>query len=57
LYVWGEKDLALGEAAAIETAKYVKGPYRFERFKDTSHWLLEEASDRITALLLGHLRG
>jgi pimeloyl-ACP methyl ester carboxylesterase len=55
LYVWGDKDLALGEAAAMETAKYVKGPYRFERFKDTSHWLQQEASDRIVGLLLGHL--
>lgn len=56
LYVWGDNDLALGKAAARETAKYVKGPYRFERLKDTSHWLPEEVPDRIVALLLGHLR-
>lgn len=55
LYVWGDKDLAVGETAAMETAKYVKGPYRFERLKDTSHWLQQEAPDRIVALLLAHL--
>jgi pimeloyl-ACP methyl ester carboxylesterase len=55
LYFWGDKDLAVGEAAATETAKYVKGPYRFERLRGASHWLQQEASDRIVALLLAHL--
>jgi pimeloyl-ACP methyl ester carboxylesterase len=55
LYMWGDNDLAVGETAAMETAKYVTGPYRFERLKDTSHWLQQEASDRIVALLLAHL--
>lgn len=55
LYVWGDKDLALGETAAIETAKYVTGPYHFERLKGASHWLQGEATDRIVPLLLDHL--
>jgi len=55
LYMWGDNDLAVGETAAMETAKYVTGPYRFERLKDTSHWLQQEASDRIVALLLANL--
>jgi pimeloyl-ACP methyl ester carboxylesterase len=55
LYVWGDIDLAVSEAAATETARYVTGPYRFERLKDTSHWLQQEATDRVVALLLEHL--
>ncbi len=55
LYVWGDKDLALGEKAAMETAKYVTGPYHFERLNGASHWLQQEASDRIVPLLLAHL--
>jgi pimeloyl-ACP methyl ester carboxylesterase len=55
LYMWGEKDHYLGETAALETAKYVSGVYRFERLKEASHWLLEEAADRVVPLLLEHL--
>ena len=55
LYIWGEKDHYLGETAALETAKYVSGSYHFERLKEASHWLLEEAADRVVPLLLEHL--
>jgi pimeloyl-ACP methyl ester carboxylesterase len=55
LYMWGEEDHYLGETAALETAKYVSGVYRFERLKKASHWLLEEAADRVVPLLLEHL--
>ena len=34
LYIWGSQDLALGKTAAIETAKYVTGPYRFENSQE-----------------------
>jgi pimeloyl-ACP methyl ester carboxylesterase len=56
LYVWSTQDLALGEAAAIATAEYVTGPYRFEKLEGRSHWLLEEAPDEISRLMLEHLR-
>ena len=55
LYVWGDKDLAVGEKAAMQTARYITGPYRFERLNGASHWLQQEASDRVVALLLAHL--
>jgi pimeloyl-ACP methyl ester carboxylesterase len=55
LYIWGERDHYLGEAAALETGKYVSGVYRFERIEEASHWLLEEAADRVVPLLLEHL--
>jgi len=56
LYIWSTDDLALGKTAALGTARYVKGPYRFEIFEEISHWLLAEAPERISALLLEHLR-
>ncbi len=55
LYIWGDSDRALGEAGALATGKYVTGPFRFERLNGLSHWLIEEAPERISALLLQHL--
>jgi pimeloyl-ACP methyl ester carboxylesterase len=55
LYLWSDHDVALGEAGALATAKYVTGPYRFERLHDLTHWLIEEAPERVTSLLLEHL--
>ncbi len=57
LYVWGDRDVALGEKAALDTARYVEGPYRFVRVEGGSHWLVEEAPERMTALVLQHLTG
>ena len=56
LYFWGAKDVALGEAAAVATAKYVLGDYQFIRVSNASHWLIEESADLITPLLLDHLQ-
>jgi pimeloyl-ACP methyl ester carboxylesterase len=55
LYVWSDGDLALGRAAAEATAQHVTGPYRFEVFEGVSHWVPEEAPERLTELLLEHL--
>lgn len=55
LYVWGSNDLALGETAALATAQYATGPYRFVRLEGRSHWLLEEAPE-ISSLIVEHLR-
>ena len=55
LYVWGDQDIALGQAAALATTGYVDGPYRFERMTGRSHWLVDEVPDEIAAMLLEHL--
>ena len=55
-YIWGDQDQALGEVAALATAKYVSGPYRFERLNGKSHWLLEECPDQIAALILSRVK-
>ncbi|MGC2162358.1 MAG: alpha/beta hydrolase [Silvibacterium sp.] len=51
LYIWGDQDQALGETAALNTAKLCNGPYRFERLKGKSHWLMDECPGEIITLL------
>jgi pimeloyl-ACP methyl ester carboxylesterase len=55
LYAWGSSDLALGERAARATSSYVTGPYRFEVLEGVSHWMLDEAPERVTSLLREHI--
>jgi pimeloyl-ACP methyl ester carboxylesterase len=57
LYVWSDQDVALGREAAEATRSHVKGPYRFEVLEGVSHWIPEEAADRLNDLLLEHLAG
>ena len=56
LYIWGTHDLALGVQAAEGTAARIKGAYTFEKLAGRSHWLLQEAPDEITPLVLAHLK-
>lgn len=55
MYVWSTLDVALGREAAEATAEQVDGPYRFEILEGVSHWISEQAPDRLNALLLDHL--
>jgi pimeloyl-ACP methyl ester carboxylesterase len=55
LYVWSDKDVALGRWAAERTARYVTGPYTFLELPGVSHWIPEEAPDALTDALLPHL--
>jgi pimeloyl-ACP methyl ester carboxylesterase len=55
MYVWSTEDPALGRDGAEATGEFVEGPYRFEILEGVSHWIAEEAPDRLNALLLEHL--
>ena len=57
MYVWSTEDHALGREGAEATVKYVEGPYRFEVLEGVSHWVPEEAAERLSELLLEHLDG
>ncbi len=52
LLIWSTEDPALGRAQAEGSARYVKGPYRFEVIDGVDHWLPEHAAERVNALLL-----
>ncbi len=55
LYVWSTNDLALSAEAAEATAQCVEGPYRFAVIEGVSHWIAEQAPDRLNRLLLDHI--
>lgn len=55
MYVWSDRDVALGRQAAEATAAHVEGPYRFEVIEGVSHWIPEVAADQLGRLLLEHL--
>ncbi|HLZ38869.1 MAG TPA: alpha/beta fold hydrolase [Mycobacteriales bacterium] len=57
LYVWGDRDPALGRAAAERTREFVDGPYRFEVLPGAGHWLLETAAWQVGDFVLAHLAG
>lgn len=57
LYVWSDGDMALGRTAAEATGAHVDGDYRFVELSGVSHWVPEEAPERLLGPLLEHLRG
>ena len=57
MYVWSTEDPALGREAAEATARFVKGPYRFEVLEGVGHWIPEQEPERLDALLLDHMGG
>lgn len=50
--LWSDRDPALGERQMRDSAHYVEGEFRFERIRDTDHWLQLTAYERVNALLL-----
>jgi len=56
LYVWSTEDIALGRTAAEATEAFVAGPYRFVVLDGVSHWVPEEAADRVVEELLAAVR-
>jgi pimeloyl-ACP methyl ester carboxylesterase len=55
LYIWSTEDVSFGSTAALDTANWVTGPYRFEMLEDVTHWAPEEAPEVVTSLLVEHL--
>ena len=53
--VWSSGDLALIEEGMTGSARYVTGPWRYERIDGAGHWLQLDAPDKVNALLLDFL--
>lgn len=53
--VWSTGDFALTEKQMVESAAFVKGPWRYERVEDAGHWLQLEQPEEINNLLLDFL--
>ncbi len=57
LGVWATSDVALTEQQMTDSARYVAGPWRYERLDGVGHWFPLEAAERLNALLLEFLPG
>ncbi len=55
MYVWSTEDVAFSRVAAEGTQDWVTGPYRFEVLEGISHWVPEQAAERLSELILEHL--
>lgn len=51
-YVWSDGDVAIGRTAAEACAEYVTGDYRFVELPGVTHWIPEQAPDRLAAAIL-----
>ncbi|HVF74269.1 MAG TPA: alpha/beta fold hydrolase [Acidimicrobiales bacterium] len=56
LLVWSTEEVFVNRAGIYDTGRYVTGPYRLEVLEGVSHWVPEEAPDRLAALVLDHVR-
>jgi pimeloyl-ACP methyl ester carboxylesterase len=57
LYVWSNRDTALGGTAARRTGRHVSGPYEFIELDGVSHWIPETVPARTARLLIDHAGG
>ncbi|MFD1149148.1 alpha/beta fold hydrolase [Saccharothrix hoggarensis] len=55
LGIWSSGDKALLEEGMVGSAKFVKGPWRYERVDDASHWIPLDQPELVGKLLLGFL--
>jgi pimeloyl-ACP methyl ester carboxylesterase len=53
--VWSTDDPALTEAQMTASARYVSGPWRYERLEGVDHWVPVHAAERLDALLVDFL--
>ena len=54
--VWSSRDFALTEESMTNSAKFVAGPWRYERIEGAGHWLQLDAPAETDALLLDFLK-
>lgn len=54
-YVWGSRDFALGRTAAVMTAGFVTGTYRFVELP-AGHWLPETRPQEVADLVIERVR-
>jgi pimeloyl-ACP methyl ester carboxylesterase len=55
LYVWSDGDTAITREAALLADRYVEAPFRFVELRGTSHWIPDEAPDRLAELIAEQL--
>jgi pimeloyl-ACP methyl ester carboxylesterase len=53
--MWSTNDFALLEDQMVGSAKYVEGPWRYERVEGAGHWMQLEQPETVNRLLLDFL--
>jgi hypothetical protein len=53
--VWSTGDNLLSEVQMTNSARYVSGPWRYERIEVDSHWVPVYAGEQLNALLADFL--
>lgn len=56
LFIWGNNDAAVGRAAVLDQARYMKGPYKVIE-TEGEHWLMTTHADQIISEVLEHIGG
>jgi pimeloyl-ACP methyl ester carboxylesterase len=56
LYIWGDADDTVGRPAAEGTVDFIAAPYRFVPLSGVGHFAADQVPDRVSELLLEHLR-
>lgn len=54
LQVWSDGDIAVGRKGHELSRKFVKGPWKLVELEGVSHWIPEEAPDRLAELIIEH---
>ncbi|MDG6108872.1 alpha/beta fold hydrolase [Dactylosporangium aurantiacum] len=54
-YVWSDRDVAISGHAARRCAAHVTGDYRFVTLEGVSHWIPDEAPDRLLDAVLARV--
>jgi pimeloyl-ACP methyl ester carboxylesterase len=54
-FVWSDADIAIGRIAAEGCAAFVGDDYRFVELPGVSHWIPEQAPDRLAAAILDRI--
>jgi pimeloyl-ACP methyl ester carboxylesterase len=55
LYVWSDRDRAIGPQGAALTPRFVAAPYSYQVLEGVSHWIPDEAPEQLAALLARHI--
>src|SRR5882724_11658623 len=56
LYIWGDADDTVGRVAAEATRDFIAAPHRFEILSGVGHFAADQAPDRVSELMLEHVR-
>jgi pimeloyl-ACP methyl ester carboxylesterase len=56
LFIWGDADDTVGRVAAEGTSEFIAADYQFSALPGVGHYAADQVPERVTALLLDHLR-